>query len=105
VFLAQPKIWLLDEPTASLDSASEQRVFDAIRSHVKPNDILLISTHRPLLALQLANRAVVLEKGRVVKDGTPRDMFPALMNSMPAAPGGGRRKSPGAPAEGTIDAV
>ncbi|EPJ48987.1 MAG: ATP-binding secretion protein [Osedax symbiont Rs2] len=76
VFLAQPTIWLLDEPTASLDQASEQRVLAAIKTYVKAEDILLVSTHRPALAVQLAQRILIMRRGEIVADGDPSTVLP-----------------------------
>lgn len=79
VFLGRPKIWLLDEPTASLDFESDQRVLDAINQRVQPDDILLISTHRTGLAAQMANRVVVMNRGKIVDDGAPDVVLSKLM--------------------------
>ncbi|CAG36837.1 ATP-binding cassette domain-containing protein [Desulfotalea psychrophila] len=79
VFLAQPTIWLLDEPTASLDSNSEQQVLAAIASHIKADDILILSTHRPALITQLTNRVVVMQRGEISADGPPEVVLPRLM--------------------------
>lgn len=86
VFLAQPKIWLLDEPTASLDNESEKKVLQALMHHVKPDDILIISTHRPALAAKLANRVIVMRQGEIVNDGKPENVIPKIMkNNTPVA--------------------
>ncbi len=71
VFLAQPKVWLLDEPSSSLDSESEAQVFKALQENVKKDDILIIATHKPMLASKLVNRMVVLQQGEIVADGSP----------------------------------
>lgn len=81
VFLARPKIWLLDEPTASLDNESEKRVLDAISDYVQPEDIVIVSTHRPVLVAQMANRVVVLRRGEVAADGPPEAVLPRLMGA------------------------
>lgn len=87
VFLAQPRIWILDEPTASLDNDSENQVINAILDHVKPEDILLISTHRPALAARLANRILVMQRGTIIKDGQPDHVFPQMMKVFSKRPG------------------
>jgi ATP-binding cassette subfamily C protein LapB len=79
VFLGQPKVWLLDEPTSSLDVETEKKVLEAIQTRVKPDDILFISTHRPGLAVQLANRVLVIKRGVVTDDGKPEAVIAKMM--------------------------
>jgi ATP-binding cassette subfamily C protein LapB len=81
VFLAQPKIWLLDEPTVSLDNESEKQVLQAIKTHVKPDDMLIISTHKPALAAQIASRVIVMQRGEVLADGKPETVMPKMMRA------------------------
>lgn len=68
--LSSSSVWLLDEPTASLDSESEQRVVAALNQKISPLDIAIVSTHKTTL-LPLANRVIVMKKGEVVFDGSP----------------------------------
>lgn len=82
--LAQPTIWLLDEPTASLDTESEARVIDALKRLVKPEDIVLIATHRSTL-LSLATRVVVMKGGAVVLDDVPERFAAAAQAARPAS--------------------
>ncbi|MBD7952180.1 ABC transporter permease [Oerskovia rustica] len=71
-----PRVLLLDEPLASLDVGVAQQVrralHDAQRAH--PRTTLLV-THDLLDVLLLADRAVVLEGGRVVEDGPAREVL------------------------------
>ena len=78
---AKPTVWLLDEPTASLDADTEKRVWEVLEKHIKPDDILIVSTHRPMLAAHIANRVLVMQQGKVTRDGTPAAVFPAMMNN------------------------
>lgn len=82
VFVAQPTIWLLDEPTSSLDSASENRVMEALKQQVQPQDILIIATHRPMLAANIANRIILMHQGEIQKDGSPQQVMPTLIANM-----------------------
>lgn len=75
VFLSRPRIWLLDEPSSSLDMESENKVLEAIGQWARPTDIVLIATHRPRLTT-LANRVIVMRRGQVVADGKPEDVLP-----------------------------
>jgi ATP-binding cassette subfamily C protein LapB len=68
--LLEPPVLLLDEPTSSMDNATEGRLKEALRDYI-PGRTLLIITHRASL-LDLVERLVVLDRGRVVADG-PRD--------------------------------
>lgn len=79
VLMAQPRIWLLDEPTASLDGEAEVRVWQQLQARLRPADILIVATHRPMAAAQLATRVLVLQQGTVVRDGRPEQIMPALM--------------------------
>lgn len=88
VFVQAPRVWLLDEPTASLDREMEERVWQALEASLRPTDILVVSTHRPLLASRLANRVLIMQNGRVVQDGTPEIILPQLArDAKPRQPG------------------
>ena len=62
-----PKIILADEPTANLDEANEQRVFDIFTGLHKQGKTILVATHDPALG-GLAPRRILLRHGRVVED-------------------------------------
>lgn len=74
VFLARPRVWLLDEPSASLDMESENRVLEAIESWARPTDIIIVATHRPRLT-KLANRVIIMRRGQIVADGKPGEVL------------------------------
>jgi len=65
--LSDPRIVLLDEPTASLDEASERHVIDSLKRWLGSRT-LIVSTHRASL-LALVDRIVVIDGGRIVMDG------------------------------------
>lgn len=71
VFLRRPRIWLLDEPTASMDSALEQNLIGALSRTLLPDDVLVVVTHKPEL-LRLVSRIIVVANHQIVMDG-PRD--------------------------------
>jgi len=79
VVITQPRIWLLDEPTASLDGESEAKVWEVLEENIAPEDILIVATHRPMQALRLATRVIVMQQGEVTKDGKPENVMPQLM--------------------------
>ena len=70
-----PRLLLLDEPTAALDAGARVELRREIRRHLAtfPGTRLLV-THDPIEAATLADRLVVLEGGRVVQVGTPAEV-------------------------------
>lgn len=85
VLINQPRIWLLDEPTASLDGEAERKVWQVLEAALRPEDILIVATHRPLAAARLATRVIVMQQGQVMKDGSP-DVVLAQMMGRPSGP-------------------
>lgn len=64
---------ILDEPTASLDKPSETRLFNSLQS--LPRDkTLIVSSHKPSF-LALCDRILVIDKGAVIADGSPSEVF------------------------------
>jgi len=81
VFLRQPKIWLLDEPSAALDRALELQLIDALKRTLKPEDTLVLVTHKPEM-LQLVDRLIVIANQQILLDG-PRDAVLARLQTTP----------------------
>lgn len=77
VFLRQPRIWLLDEPTAALDRNLEQQMVRAFRSTLRPEDTLVLVTHKPEL-LHLVDRLIVVAKQQVLLDGARDEVLARL---------------------------
>lgn len=79
--LKHAPILLLDEPTASMDNATEDHVRAHLASFVADRTLLLV-THRTAL-LELVDRIIVLDEGRVVADGPKGEVLNALYRSKP----------------------
>lgn len=67
-FIRNPRVVLLDEPTAWLDEFSEQQLIDNLLPWLEGRT-LVVATHRPAV-LKWADRIIVLDNGRVVLDDT-----------------------------------
>ena len=65
-----PPIVLLDEPSSAMDAQTEGALIQRLQEELKGRTVILI-THRPPL-LQLAQRIILLDQGKIVSDG-PRD--------------------------------
>src|SRR5690606_16933304 len=72
-FLADPAVLILDEATSSLDVPSERLVQQALQTILKDRTAVIIA-HR-LSTVEIADRVLVLEHGRVLEDGSPRDLI------------------------------
>ncbi len=72
-FLADPAVLILDEATSSLDIPSERMVQRALRTVLADRTALVIA-HR-LSTVEIADRVLVLEHGRIVEDGRPDDLI------------------------------
>jgi ATP-binding cassette subfamily B protein len=68
-FLADPAVLILDEATSSLDVPSERLVQRALRTILSGRTAMIIA-HR-LSTVEIADRVLVLEYGRIIEDGTP----------------------------------
>jgi len=71
-FLADPDVLILDEATSSLDVPSERLVQRALRTILAERTAIIIA-HR-LSTVEIADRVLVLEHGRIIEDGSPHDL-------------------------------
>ena len=72
-FLADPAVLILDEATSSLDVPSERLVQQALRTVLAGRTAVIIA-HR-LSTVEIADRVLVMEHGRIVEDGAPADLI------------------------------
>ncbi|MDH5794493.1 MAG: ATP-binding cassette domain-containing protein [Candidatus Bathyarchaeota archaeon] len=76
VLAMQPEIMVLDEPTSFLDPVGARQIFEVIDGLNKDLGMTIILVeHRLDLTTKYANRVIVMEKGRIVLDGDPREVF------------------------------
>ena len=67
--LVTPKLLLLDEHTAALDPSTAEKVLELTRSIVAENNITcMMITHNIRSALELGNRTIMMDAGRIVLD-------------------------------------
>ena len=67
----QSDILVMDEPTAALDFGNQQLVLSRMRTLSEMGKAVIMVTHDPDHALYCANRVVVMDKGSVLREGTP----------------------------------
>jgi iron complex transport system ATP-binding protein len=71
----EASILVMDEPLTGLDFGHQLRMLELIRQLATEGYAVLHSTHRPDDAVQGSTRAVLLQGGRVIADGVPRDVI------------------------------
>lgn len=84
VLIRSPQILLLDEPTASLDDGTEATIIENLKGWLGSRTVI-VATHR-YQVLNMVDRIIVVDGGRVVQDG-PKDQILALLG------GGGAQAS------------
>jgi polar amino acid transport system ATP-binding protein len=76
--VGQPKLMLWDEPTASLDPILVQEVLEVMEElAVTTGAGMLVVTHELSFAMRVADRMILMDKGKIVEEGTPGEVFAA----------------------------
>lgn len=77
LILLQPDVWLLDEPTASMDDQTEARCLALLRECIGRQQTAVLVSHKPTV-LSLADRIVVLTDKGIVADGSKAEVAQTL---------------------------
>ena len=76
VIAMEPKVLILDEPTAGLDPAGREKILSQIRAyHEEKGTTVILVSHSMEEIAQNVDRIVVLKGGKRYMDGTPREVF------------------------------
>ena len=76
VLSLRPEVLILDEPTAGLDHSGQKTLFKLLASlNKKKNMTFIICTHHLDQVAALADQVLVLQEGRLVMEGSPREIF------------------------------
>ncbi|MDK2808187.1 MAG: branched-chain amino acid transport system ATP-binding protein, partial [Clostridiales bacterium] len=73
--MSHPKIILMDEPSMGLSPIFVSEIFDIIKEISASGTTVLVVEQNAKKALSIANRAYVLETGRIVLDGEAKDLL------------------------------
>ena len=72
----KPKILVLDEPTSNLDPVSAKHILELLNDLNKRSGItIILIEHRLEMVSKFIDRAIILDEGRAVLDGDPREVF------------------------------
>ncbi|MFO7814678.1 MAG: energy-coupling factor transporter ATPase [Halanaerobiales bacterium] len=76
VLAMRPRVLILDEPSAGLDPQGRENLKDLLRRlHRSYNITIILISHRMEEITQLSNRVIVMDHGKIVLNGTPKEVF------------------------------
>jgi ATP-binding cassette, subfamily C, bacterial LapB len=81
LLVAEPQVIYLDEPSSAMDLASERVMIEQLRRALRPDQTVIVSTHRYSM-LDLVNRLIVINAGKIVADGPKEQVLDALRKQM-----------------------
>jgi ATP-binding cassette, subfamily C, bacterial LapB len=84
LFVREPTLLLLDEPTSAMDNATESQIMAAMRTWLQGRTMLMV-THR-MQWVGLADRIIVIDAGRVVVDGPREQVLQQLTKGISTVP-------------------
>lgn len=76
--VGEPELLFLDEPTTGLDPQARRRLWDVIRSLRERGRTILLTTHYMDEAEKLCDRVAVIDRGRVIAQGSPNQLISQL---------------------------
>jgi cobalt/nickel transport system ATP-binding protein len=75
VFILEPDVLLLDEPTAALDPQSQSQIIDFLVAWAGGVKTVVTATHDLDIVEDIADHCYILQEGRIVAEGAPRDVL------------------------------
>ncbi len=76
--VGDPQLLFLDEPTTGLDPQSRRQLWDLIEGFKAAGRSILLTTHYMDEAERLCDRVAIVDRGRIIAEGTPRDLIASL---------------------------
>ena len=76
--VGDPELLFLDEPTTGLDPQSRRQTWDIVKDFKARGRSVLLTTHYMEEAAQLCDRVAVVDHGRIIAEGTPRELIASL---------------------------
>ncbi|HWW21112.1 MAG TPA: amino acid ABC transporter ATP-binding protein, partial [Steroidobacteraceae bacterium] len=71
----QPRVMMFDEPTSALDPEMTKDVLDIIVGLSTTGMTMICVTHEMSFARQIADRVIFMDRGQIVEEGSPTDLF------------------------------
>ena len=77
----EPDVMLFDEPTSALDPEMVGEVLGVMKSLAKDGMTMVVVTHEMGFAKEVGDRILFMDKGRIIEEGTPEEIFQNPKNS------------------------
>jgi len=77
LLIANRDIWLLDEPTASMDEGTEKQMIAMLKQKLSQEQTMIVVTHKPIV-LNMVDRIIVLTPKGIAMDGTKEEVLNQL---------------------------
>jgi polar amino acid transport system ATP-binding protein len=71
----EPRMLLFDEPTSALDPELVGDVLDVLKQLAKDGMTMVVVTHEMGFARDVSDRVIFMDKGYIVEEGTPKEIF------------------------------
>jgi energy-coupling factor transport system ATP-binding protein len=75
ILATRPAVLIFDEPTTGLDAEETDRMMAMIRELNRQGHTIVMITHSMRLVAEYAQRCLLMKEGRILADGSPRDIF------------------------------
>ena len=75
ILATRPAVLIFDEPTTGLDAPETDRMMNVIRDLHQHGHTIVMITHSMRLVAEYAQRCLLMEGGKILSDGSPRDIF------------------------------
>lgn len=82
----EPKVLFLDEPTTGLDPQAKRNLWDLVRDLNNSGMTIVLTTHNMEEAEELCDRIAIMDKGKIIAEGTPQDLILEHAPEPPEAP-------------------
>lgn len=76
--VGDPELLFMDEPTTGLDPTSRRQLWDIVRGFGKQGRTVLLTTHYMEEAEELCERVAIIDRGKIIAEGTPRELINSL---------------------------
>ena len=76
----KPRIMLFDEPTSALDPELVGDVLNVMKDMARDGMTMIVVTHEMDFAREVADRVIFMDKGYIVEEGTPKEIFETPKN-------------------------